>query len=388
MRSHRWLVFAALFAARTTIAYQFQSIASLGPFLLDALALDFATLGALIGCYMLPGVLLALPGGLLDQRFGAKRILILGLVLMAAGGLVMATTSIPLLFVGRVVSGAGAAILNVVLARTVSTWFAEGELAAVMGTFVASWPLGVALSLISVPEIAIRFGWTTAIMAAMVPSVVCAFVIGFGYRDPKVPLVASPGLRFNLSKRDVLLASTAGTIWGLYNAAYIIFVSALPDFLIHRGFSVTEASGLASILAWALLVSLPLGGYMSQKLGHPNLIMGSCFVAIAVFALLLAGSSAPMTAFAALAVLIGLPAGLIMTILPKVLAVDKLSGGLGIYFTVFYVALATLPGVAGVVRQRFEDVASPIVFGAGAMLTACLVLSYLMWLRSPAPSRS
>ena len=50
---------------------------------MDALAIDFASLGALIGLYMLPGVVIALPGGMLGQRFGAKRVVLVGLALMA-----------------------------------------------------------------------------------------------------------------------------------------------------------------------------------------------------------------------------------------------------------------------------------------------------------------
>src|SRR5882724_12715853 len=69
---NRWLVLAVLFLARTAMALQFQTVASTAPFLIDALAIDFAALGILIGLYMLPGIVIALPGGMLGQRFGAK----------------------------------------------------------------------------------------------------------------------------------------------------------------------------------------------------------------------------------------------------------------------------------------------------------------------------
>ena len=87
---NRWLMLAVLFLARTAMALQFQTVASVGPFLMRrALAIDFAALGALIGLYMLPGIVIALPGGLLGQRFGAKRVLLVGLALMAVGGALM-----------------------------------------------------------------------------------------------------------------------------------------------------------------------------------------------------------------------------------------------------------------------------------------------------------
>src|SRR5262245_1053744 len=91
--TNRWIILFVLFLARTVMGLQFQTVASTSPFLIDAFAIDFAAIGALIGLYMLPGLAIALPGGVLGQRFGAKRIVLLGLVLMALGGALMGLSS-------------------------------------------------------------------------------------------------------------------------------------------------------------------------------------------------------------------------------------------------------------------------------------------------------
>src|SRR4051794_34793164 len=97
---------AVLFVARTAMGFQFQTVASAGPFLLDALTIDFTALGALIGLYMLPGIFIALPGGMLGQRFGAKRMVLAGLALMVAGGAMMAvSSSFASAAAGRLLSG-------------------------------------------------------------------------------------------------------------------------------------------------------------------------------------------------------------------------------------------------------------------------------------------
>src|SRR5947209_2406937 len=107
-----------LFLARTAMALQFQTVASTGPFLIDALAIDFASLGLLIGLYMLPGVVIALPGGVLGQRFGAKRIVLAGLAMMAIGGVMMGlNSSYPLVAAGRLISGIGAVLFNVMITK-------------------------------------------------------------------------------------------------------------------------------------------------------------------------------------------------------------------------------------------------------------------------------
>lgn len=382
MLSDRWFLFAILFLSRTTIAYQFQSVASVGSLLVESRLLDFATLGLLIGCYMLPGVALSLPGGLLDQRFGARRTVILGLLLMALGGVAMAAESVPLLFAGRLVGGAGAAILNVVLARTVSQAFPERELAVVMGAFVASWPLGIALSLISVPPVMVALGWAAVTIVSALPSLICLVLFATAYRKSAPSDAAAPAsLRLNLSRRELLLATAAGAIWGLYNAAYVIVVAALPEFFVELGYSLPEAAAWASVLGWALVLTLPLGGYLAMRLGRATLLMIVCFLLIAAAIASLALTSATTPSVVLLAATFGLPAGLIMAVPALVLAADKRAGGMGVYFTVFYLAVATLPGVAGLVREHTGQVGSPLLFGAACLAMACLAALCLARLR-------
>jgi hypothetical protein len=51
-------------AARTTVGFQFQSVGAVGPFLVTDLGLSYAELGSLMGLYLLPGVVLALPAAM------------------------------------------------------------------------------------------------------------------------------------------------------------------------------------------------------------------------------------------------------------------------------------------------------------------------------------
>ena len=74
MAPNRWFILALLFLARTAMGLQFQTVGSIGPILVDALAVEYAAIGTLIGLYLLPGVFIALPGGIVGGRFGAKRV--------------------------------------------------------------------------------------------------------------------------------------------------------------------------------------------------------------------------------------------------------------------------------------------------------------------------
>ena len=93
MPDSRWLILCVLFVARTVMGCQFQTVVSKALFLIGSFAIDDTQRGTLIGLCMLPCIFMALPGGMLEQRFGAKRLVLAGLLLMAAGGALMGVGS-------------------------------------------------------------------------------------------------------------------------------------------------------------------------------------------------------------------------------------------------------------------------------------------------------
>src|SRR4051812_741398 len=104
----RWRMLVILFIARTALGFQFQTIASAAPFLSDQFGVGFTEIGTLIGLYMLPGIILALPGGFLVRRFGDRTLCCAGLGLMAlGGGLIGLSETFGLVVAGRVISGTG-----------------------------------------------------------------------------------------------------------------------------------------------------------------------------------------------------------------------------------------------------------------------------------------
>src|SRR5437667_11993382 len=71
--ANRWVALAIVFVTRTSMGFQFQAVAAVAPLMVADLQLTWVQLGSLIGLYMLPGAVFALPGGVLGTRFGAPR---------------------------------------------------------------------------------------------------------------------------------------------------------------------------------------------------------------------------------------------------------------------------------------------------------------------------
>ena len=127
------------------MGFQFQSVAAVGPVLTSNSHITYTELGALIGIYLLPGAFFAIPGGWLGKRFGDKRIVLIGLAMMTLGGALLSLSGIyEAMLLGRLVSGIGAVLLNVLVTKMVTDWFAEYRITTAMGILISSWPLGIA----------------------------------------------------------------------------------------------------------------------------------------------------------------------------------------------------------------------------------------------------
>src|SRR3978361_1887969 len=126
----RWNVLILLFTVRLSMAFQFQSVGSMSPAIMKAYGVGLGDIGLLISLYLAPGIVFALPGGEIGRRFGDKRVVLIGLALMVLGGLVMAFAPIwHWQIAGRFVSGRGGVVLNVLMSKMVTDWFAGKEIA-------------------------------------------------------------------------------------------------------------------------------------------------------------------------------------------------------------------------------------------------------------------
>lgn len=110
-------------------------------------------LGVALGIYGLTQAILQIPFGLLSDRFGRKPLILLGLLLFAAGSLIAATSdSVTGLIVGRALQGAGA-IAGVIMAM-VGDLTSDDNRTKAMAAIGASIGVAFALALVVGPWIA------------------------------------------------------------------------------------------------------------------------------------------------------------------------------------------------------------------------------------------
>ncbi len=374
----RWLILAVLFLARTAMGFQFQSIGALSSFLVADLGIDYAQLGLLIGFYLLPGIAIAYPGGLLGQRFGDKRIALLGLALMVLGGVMASLSSdyVMLLF-ARLISGIGAVLLNVQLTKMATDWFVGREIGTALAILVSSWPIGIGLALVGLPRSAEIFSVPVAFGATAAAAALALVLVGIAYHVPaksSASSLSASATRIGLSLREFGLVSLAGGIWTLYNVGYIILVSFTLSLLTARGMSTGEAGFAVSLIAWTIVLTIPLGGVLIDRFGHATALMTASFAAFGLGTMVMPIAPS-LTLIAMLGVVAGVPAGAMMALPAQVLRPQSRGPGMGVFFTWYYVGMAVLTPAAGLVRDLTAHPGAPLILAGSLEIAAIAILA-------------
>lgn len=371
----RWGILAVLFTVRATMGFQFQSVAAVAPILTRDAGIGLADIGLLIGLYLAPGMAIALPGGALGRRYGDKPAVLAGLALMMIGGLLMAFwPSWSAQVCGRLLAGLGGVLLNVIMSKMVTDWFAGREIASAMAIFVNSWPVGIALALIVLPPAGVTYGVPAVYLISSAAVALGFITFAALYRSP--PAAAGSILAGAVPTGRALAAVlVAGLIWSLFNVAFAMIFGFGPTMLTERGWSVAAAGSAVSVVMWLTMLSVPAGGFLADwTKRHVAFIVwgGVLFAAALVFA---ARTEATLASFVVLGIVCGLPAGPIMSLPARVLEPATRAVGMGIFFTVFYVGMFVAPAVAGWLAIKLGGAHVAFDFGAAALL--CVVL--LAW---------
>ena len=254
------------------MAFQFQAVAALSPLIMEAHGLNLADIGLLIGIYLAPGMIVAIPGGAVAARFGDKRIVSLSMVLMLIGsGMIGWGANWETLVAGRLLAGTGGVILNVVMSKMLVDWFVDREISTAMAIFINSWPVGIALALIILPLLAVLGGFELALAAVMSTIALGLFLFIFIYRVPEN--AAKPATKVKISKLPGLALFLAACVWALYNTAFAMVFSFGPAFMSQRGWELASASSVTSIFIIMTAISLPVGGILADRTGRRNTVI-------------------------------------------------------------------------------------------------------------------
>jgi predicted MFS family arabinose efflux permease len=369
MKIGPWGILAALFVARMGMGFQFQLIASTAPQLQPAFSLSYGNIGTLIGLFMLPGAVLALPASWLGARFGERRLAAFGLALMALGAALCAVASdYQTLLAGRLLAGFGGILMNVLMTKLVMDWFVGGNMVLAMAIFVNSWPVSIGLALLVQAPLATLWGWPAAFWSGTALALLGLVVFLAIHRAPPGAAMVVRG-RWPERKQWPGLLMAAAT-WATFNMSFALIFSFGPTLLASRGSDVVGANALVSLMMWISAISVPLGAAIIQRLDGARFSAPLALFAYAATILYLMKGNASLPALLAIAIVGGIPAGACMALVSRVLGPATRTLGMGVFYAVFYAGMALGPVLAGRAIDVSGDKTAPLLLAVGLDLIA------------------
>ena len=360
-----WGILAAILFARFAFGYQLQTVASLGPDLAATFHLDFAALGALVGAYMLPGIVTALACGFLAQTIGDRALLGLGMVLMTLGSAAAALAAGPAgIAASRVVAGGGAVALTVMQGKVLADRFHGPHFLLTLGLMLGAFPIGIGVGQIVDAPMAHAFGWRAAFLAGAVPALAGSVLLLASWRG------GGHAGRRRLgwpTRAECALVLVAGLIWAFYNAAFSAFLTYTPSLMAREAAPAWLTDLVMNAATWGNLPATLFGGAIAARFGPGRVfLVGSLVAILAVTAI---GLGQPPLPWGLLfgtvgAVHIGVIVGTgTLSARPENRAV-----GMGLFYTMYYLGGTVFPAVCGWAADRLGTPGGALL--AGAALSA------------------
>ncbi len=253
----------------------------------DRFGIGASTLAALAVAQLTVYAVLQVPVGLLLDRFGARRLVAAGALVMAAGQVLLAvTTQVPVAVAGRMLVGAGDALTFVSVVRLVPAWFSVRRTPLMTQLTGSVGQLGQVLSAIPLVALLHGHGWTPSFLSVGAVGVVAAVATMVVVRDvpagtrpeaasaTAAALLASPaGRREPGALRHVLREPAVRLgFWmhfvGQFSTHVITLMWGFAFFVEGQGRSPAQASVLLTLTVVAAVVAGPVLGATSGRWPH------------------------------------------------------------------------------------------------------------------------
>lgn len=284
-RSSPW-PFVGLLWVTATAGYLCRvNISTAGALLMEEFHLSQVTMGPVFSAFLLGYALCQVPAGALADRFGAKRTLTAAALLWTALTMAQcvvgwdalpfgAGAAMTLLLVLRFLLGVAEAPTYPGAAAGISRWVPAVQHGRATGIVISSIGLGSALAPPLVSSLMVHWGWRAALAISSLPALAVALVwtqvVAPGSR------IASTGTESVPPPANGNAAPVRRKAWSFFllTASYslqgylgYIFVFWLYLYLVQeRKFGLLEGAWVAS-LPWLLsIASIPLGGFLSDRL--------------------------------------------------------------------------------------------------------------------------
>ncbi|MFO8191334.1 MAG: MFS transporter [Bacillota bacterium] len=292
-----WLLLVMLHLITSFHRVSFNVVAGL---LTADFGLTGAALGNLAAAYTYMYVIMQIPGGVLVDRLGPRRIALLTGLAMAAGSIMIGLApTAGFVFIGRMLIGFGGSVVLINIFKFQAGWFRSSEFATMSGlallfstggALLAAAPLALAVSAVGWRASFIYFGIFTVPVA-----LACLMVVR---NTPRGEIFSAAGMPIGEIPHHEPRAVNAAVIaevlknrrlwipflinFGTYGG-FVVFAGTWGvSYLVHSyGMNIGQASGFMTVAYLGYMVGAPAAGYFSDRCGSlkiPVVILVGCAV--------------------------------------------------------------------------------------------------------------
>ncbi|MBI2830887.1 MAG: MFS transporter [Chloroflexi bacterium] len=391
---YRWVILVVASLIQAIVSMSVFSFGPLAPFLRDAFDITRVQLGVFASLFALSSMFVSVPGGWLVDRFGIRKLLLLG---PGAFGLFFVLFSrVPDISTGYVMvflAGLGNAFVTPVTTVALVHWFSVNSRATAVSLKQSGLTIGTAAGAVMVPTLALSLGWrdTVAILGAISVAVaIASFAI---YRRPasqpstgRLPALST--LRQVMGNKRLLRLGMAGSV-------FIGLQFCVSSYLVLQ---MVEVRQLSAVIAGTFLMTVNLGGTFGRILWgtlsdrsfrgqrRPVLLMVTTISGITALVLSAASDTMPWWLLYLTVGVLGLSGfgfnGVYLTFATEISGQETAATGLGWVVTVHAVGVLFGPPLFGyIVDSTSSYNPAWLVFG---ILTVVASLS-LMFIREHKP---
>ena len=235
------------------------------------------TAGLVVAAYGAPGIVVAVLTGPYSDRFGRKRFLVSGSLIMGVFTLLSAfATSFAVLVAMRIVAGVGGSVIFPNVTATVGDNFPYRDRGSAMGTVIG---LNTMAGVIGVPLAGIlaeATSWRVSVGLVGVLSIAAALLLLWKLRPAQTPLSESrirDMYRSIVTNKSALGAIGSGFLGALYWFTWATYIVVF--FETAFGLSQGRASILALTQGLGVLFGSQVGGRLGARIGHKPIVAGS-----------------------------------------------------------------------------------------------------------------
>ena len=259
--------------------------------LADRLMLDFSlsglALGNLAAAYSYMYLLVQIPGGLLIDRFGPRRMAFATALLMGTGSLIFGfSTSINGIFLGRLMIGLGGSVVLINIIKFQAAWYRDNQFATMSGLAILIGSAGSLLATLPLAYIIAFVSWRVIFQAAgllsFLVALACLLLVkdrpAAGEGERPLPQTGKAEQSYSLGEmvsrtlRNRPLWTAFFLNFGIYGS-FVTLTGAWGVTYVMQIYGLTrpEAALIMLPASLGMMLGAPLGGYLSDRLGRRKL---------------------------------------------------------------------------------------------------------------------